>query len=336
MGRRYKQKRCRREYGSLGSRFLGRPGGCGDSRQGAKTPRHRRTPAFPPPAALILKNRLIFLKNDRICLNNSPLFSKERSPRPCTRMGIAMHPHGSARVPRWVWPCTHMGLPSYPDGFARVPAWVSPRTQMGMAMHPHGSAHAPTWVCPFTRMGTCPNLPESRAHQAWYPGKSARIAGTPRWVPARIGQIRGQIQPLRLCHHPRPAASRFKKVACSFIEAESLPLWPRCRPQLQRVRRVTLTADCRFQRPGRRPWCGPASIHPPPSTAPPSPALWAFLAFSGGPESLPPTRSQGWPDGSGRSGTRSKSVVVRLQMGPRWSVAVGTPCVKPHRRRRLE
>lgn len=166
MGRRYKQKRCRREYGSLGSRFEGRPGGRGDSRQGAKTPRHRRTPAFPPPATPILKNRLIFLKNDHICLKNSPLFSKERSPRPCTRMGVSVYPYGFARVPTWVWPCPRMGLPAYPDG----------------------SASVPRWVCPFTHMGTRPNLPESRALQAWYPGKSARFTGTPRWVPTHVCQ----------------------------------------------------------------------------------------------------------------------------------------------------
>jgi hypothetical protein len=116
------------------------------------------------------------------------------------------------------------------------------------------------------------NLPDSRALQACHPGKSARFTGTPRWVPARVCQTHGQVQPLRLCHHPRPAAPRFKKVASSFIEAESLPLWPRCRPQLQMAQRMTLTAVADFSdRDAGRGAALPQSTlrHPQPRLSPP-------------------------------------------------------------------
>ncbi len=197
MGRRYKQKRCRREYGSLGSRFEGWPGGRGDSRQGAKTPRQRGTPTFPPPAALILKNRLIFLKNDLVCLKNSPLFSKGAVTAP-------MYPHRSALVPTRVWPCTHMGLPVCPDGYGHAPAWVCPRTQMGLPVYPHGYGRVPRWVWPCTRMGL-PAYPDGFArvprwvwpctrmgppvHPDGYPPESARLTGKSSRVPLQEGRF---------------------------------------------------------------------------------------------------------------------------------------------------
>ncbi len=177
------------------------------------------------------------------------------------------------------------------------------------------------------------NPAESRAHAPHCARKSSRIMGTCTSLCPRILPNHGHMHPTaptnppESCAHAPHCAHEFCRITgtCSPLCPRILPNHghmhptvpanppesrahaPHCAHEFCRITgKSARTTPASSRIPGQtaQPRAAPALRWPMPATTRGCHALWAFLAFSCGPEPLPPLpRSQGWPEGLGRAGS---------------------------------